>query len=158
MAPLPKPPGERVRRNLDQRQWRQIQRGAVEVPPMPGAASLTRRQREVAEEYWRALWTELGALFSDADRFPLARLCRLHARAMASKRGLSAQAEGELRQLEAAFGVSPLGRLRLMVEVVDAEGAPGADSATPSGVVVDMRAQRARRARIERATETTRGR
>jgi len=150
---LPKPPGERIRRNLDQRQWRQIQRGAVEVPPMPGASSLTRRQREVATEYWNTLWHEYGELYTPADRFPLARLCKLHARAMVSRRGLSAQAEGELRQLEAAYGCSPLGRLRLMVEVVDGEQMSSAET-TPAGVVVDMKAQRTRRARIERGAET----
>lgn len=151
---LPKPPGERVRRNTDQRQWRVLRRGAVAPPPMPGATSLTQRQRQVAQEYWDALWTEYGELFTMADRFPLARLCKLHARAQVGKRGLSAQAEGELRQLEAAFGGSPLGRLKLMVQVEDGAARGGDEDERPAGVVVDMGAQRARRARIERGEET----
>lgn len=146
MAPLPKPEGQRVRRNLGQKHWRTITRGAVPVPPMPGATSMTKRQREVAEEYWTELWTEYGELYTSADRFPLARLCRLHARAIVGRRGLSAQAEGELRQLEQAYAASPYGRQRLMVQV--AEPTEPTARADDPAAPVDLAAQRARRARL----------
>lgn len=150
MAPTPKPEGMRERRNRDQRQWRTVTRGAVPIPPMPGETSLGRRQRAVAVEYWTALWTDLGEIYVDTDRHAIARLCRLHARSMVGR--LSAQAEGELRQLEAAFGGSPLARQRMMIRVVDPDAsAPGDDD--DGGSVVDMEAQRARRARIAAAPE-----
>ena len=149
---LPKPPGERERRNADQRKYRTITRGAVPAPPMPGAATLPRLERQVAEEYWRDLWADYGEIYTAADRHPIARLCRLHARSIAGRRGLSAQAEGELRQLENAYGASPVGRLKLMVIVKDPDGSAEGDQHVDS-VVVDMDAQRRRRERMRRGEE-----
>lgn len=143
MAPTPKPEGARVRRNLGQKQWRSLERGAVPVPSMPGATQIPPELRSLARAYWRALWTDYGALYTDADRHPLARLCRLHAQAMIGK--LGAQAQGELRQLEASFGSSPLGRARLQVQISTPQAPAGDEASAP----VDLAAQRERRARIQ---------
>jgi hypothetical protein len=153
MAPTPAPPkadgtSSRQRRNLGQRQWRTITRGVVPIPPMPGETTLTKRRRQLATEYWTALWTDYGVLYTDSDRHPIARLCSLHSLAMLGK--LGAQAQGELRQLENNFGASPLARQRLQVQVqsaVEADGKPAGDDEP-----IDMAKQRERRARIKAAT------
>jgi hypothetical protein len=142
MAPTPKPEGMRVRRNAGQKNWVAIERGAVKAPPMPGATSIKdSAQRRLAQAYWKAIWADLGAIFTDADRFPLARLCKLHAQAMLGK--LGAQLQTELRQLEQSFGSNPIGRMRLMIQVVDAaEGSTGTGPA-----VADLAKVRERKAR-----------
>lgn len=143
MAPLPKPDGTRVRRNLGQKQWRTVERGAVPVPAMPGSSRLPADVKRAAQAYWKAIWTDLGAIYTDADRHPLSRMCVLHARVQLGQR-VGAQLQAELRQLEQAYGGSPLGRQRLMVQVA----VPEPDSGESSAPVVDMAAQRERRKRI----------
>lgn len=142
MAPMPKPEGQRVRRNLGQKQWRTLERGAVLVPEMPSELDAGPEVLAAARVYWTAIWTDLGQMFIDADRYPLARLCVLHARLAL---GCDEKVEhSELRQLETAYGISPAARQRLMVQVAVPE--PVLDG--PPADVADMQAQRERRARI----------
>jgi len=149
MAQTPAPPKEdgtssRVRRNLGQPQFRKVTRNAVPIPAMPGETTLTARRRQIAREYWNDLWADLGELYTNADRHPIARLCSLHSLAMVGK--LGAQAQGELRQLEAAFGGSAAARRKLMVVVVDQHGDAVGDG--EPGEPIDMNAHRERRAAI----------
>jgi len=150
MAPLPKGDGQRVRRNLGQRQWTTLRRGVVKVPAMPGSTDLDADVRKVARAYWKALWTDLGEIYADSDRYPLARLCALHARVQLGKR-VGAQLQAELRQLEQAYGGSPLGRQRLMVKVEPLELilVSVADPAQVADIEAHRARQADRRARIE---------
>lgn len=148
MAQTPAAPREdgtssRVRRNLGQPQFRRVTRGKVKPPPMPGEANIRGVRRQIAVEYWNELWTDLGEMYTKADRFPIARLCVLHSLAMVGK--LGAQAQGELRQLEASFGGSPAARRKLWIVVVEdvTDAEDGGDDAP-----IDMESHRARRARI----------
>lgn len=143
MAPTPKPEGKRQRRNLGQKSWTTLERGSVSPPPMPGATTIEDpSMRRTASAYWKALWSDLGQIYTDADRFALARICILHAQAMHGR--LGAQLQTELRQLEQSFGGSPIGRMRLMVQVRDAEDV----EETQGPKVASMDAARQRKARL----------
>lgn len=146
MAPLPKPEG--ARRHPGKNQWRTLTRGAVPVPAMPGSSKLEPAVKRAAQQYWRTIWTDLGEMFTDADRFPLARLCVLDARVRVADRPPGAQLQAELRQLEQAYGVSALGRQRLMIHVQDTDGDAPGHSADVASMDEHRRRQRERRKRI----------
>lgn len=126
---FPKPPGQRVRQNRGQ--GRYAEASGAGVPEMPGAGGLDPDVRLVALEYWGAIWSELGGMYLGVNRFPLARLCVLHARVQLGQR-VGAQLQSELRQLEVEHGVSPLGRRRLQWEVARATGESDPANAAPS--------------------------
>ena len=57
MPPLPKPPGQRVRRNKDQSDWKQLPAGGsgLKAPPLPTKKRLRRLlQRLLAGRRWPA--------------------------------------------------------------------------------------------------------
>lgn len=139
MPATPKPPGARRRRNTGQSEWQQLpaegRQGEIPEP------RTDRELGEVAKRYWDTLWTSpMAVTFTDADIQPLTRLAVLvddRARAESAEglleivedyHGNSVEvivgrfaADGEIRQLEDRYGVSPLARRRLQWEIRQGE-------------------------------------
>lgn len=139
MAPSPKPPGARRRRNAGQSQWQQLPAEGRSGPiPEPRT---DRELGEIASQYWETLWTSpMAVTFTDADIQSLTRLAVL-----VDDRARSESADGlieivesnfgsevevvvgkfagdaEIRQLEDRYGVSPLARRRLQWEIRQGE-------------------------------------
>jgi hypothetical protein len=136
MPATPKPPGARRRRNAGQSQWQELpaegRKGEIPEP------RTQRKLGEVAERYWDTLWTSpMAVTFTDADIQPLTRLAVLVDDRDRSESGEglieiieSAYTEGEvevvvgrfvgdgeIRQLEDRYGISPLARRRLQWEI-----------------------------------------
>ncbi len=144
MAPLPKPPGQTRRRNLDQPTWTTLTTNDVpeDVPPFPG-----RKPSVAALAFWVAIWTSpIAGMLIEPDHFGVARLCRLHSKAEQGKAGVGEL--GELRQLEQLYGISPMARRKLQWEV---ERASGPGSAHEQAEVDELRKRR--ESRRKRLTE-----
>lgn len=120
MPRAPKPPGQRVRRNKDQKQWRGLPAGGRQgkppaLPPKrPGWLKATRA-------WWATIWASPMAIaWLPADVPALVRLARLieyDLRGDGEKETWS-----EIRQLEDRFGLSPKARRLLMWEVSNTPG------------------------------------
>lgn len=139
MPATPKPPGARRRRNTGQSEWQQLpaegRRGKAPEP------RTDRVLGEIAKQYWETLWSSpMAVTFTDADIQPLTRLAVLvddRARAESADGLLEIvedyhgnevevivgrfAADGEIRQLEDRYGISPLARRRLQWEVSKAD-------------------------------------
>lgn len=124
MGSMPKPPGQTVRRNLDQPGWTTYDEAEspVEAPPWPGGGD----PAPEALEYWTAIWTSpMAKAFLPVDMVQVARICRLHA--LEIRGAVSVTGQAELRMLEDSFGISPRSRRTLRWEIERA--APGASTA-----------------------------
>lgn len=139
MAPQPKPPGQRRRRNAGQSQWQELpaegRKGEVPEP------RTDRRLGSVAKRYWDELWSSpMAVTFIDADIQPLTRLVVLvddRARAETGEGLLEIvegnfdgdvrvivgqfSGDGEIRQLEDRYGISPKARRALQWEIRQGE-------------------------------------
>jgi hypothetical protein len=115
-SPIPKPISQRRRRNTVAGVAKLDASGRKGVAPRPKTSiSLC----PVALDYWKTLWASpMATIYTDADVFPLTRLAILiHER----ETGAAVwNADGEIRQLEDRFGVSPLARRRLNWEIEQA--------------------------------------
>lgn len=139
MAPNPKPPGQRRRRNAGQSQWTPLPAGGRK-----GRAPNPRTDRKlgrIAQQYWKTLWSSpMATTFVDADIQALTRLAVLvddRARAESADGLLEIveseyggevkvivgqfSGDAEIRQLEDRYGVSPLARRRLQWEIAQGE-------------------------------------
>lgn len=139
MAPTPKPPDQRVRRNKDQPQWTKLRADEdQEVPAWP----LGTKPGVRALAYWTALWkSPMAAMFTALDQLPLARLAQLHSKALSGD--LKAQAAA--MALEDRYGISPKSRRSLQWEIEQ-----GGGDASPNDQPVDdeVARRRDRRARL----------
>ena len=117
MAPTPKPPGQRRRRNAGQTQWTQLdakgRRGAV--PPLPGEEWL-----DSTRAWWATIWrSPMATAWQEADEDALVRLARL--RDDFRRGDLPVSALGAMQQLEDRFGLSPKSRRALQWEIGHAD-------------------------------------
>jgi hypothetical protein len=114
---IPKPPGQRRRRNAGQHQWQELpaegRRGVA--PPLPDANWLP-----TTLDWWRVIWrSPMSAVWLDADRDGLVRLAQLRD---AQHRGeLPVSALGQMTTLEDRFGLNPRARRSLQWEISRAE-------------------------------------
>ncbi len=139
MPATPKPPGQRRRRNKGQSDWQQLpaegRKGEIPEP------RTERKLGDIARQYWETLWTSpMAVTFTDADIQPLSRLAVLVDDRARSESGdglieivesnYSDEVEvvvgrfagdGEIRQLEDRYGISPLARRRLQWEIKQGE-------------------------------------
>lgn len=116
----PKAPGQRVRRNKDQAQWRSLQEpGAVKAPPLPAKSPVWLKE---TREWWKTIWASpMAAVWLPSDVAVLVRLARI---IEADNRGEAAASMlAEARQLEDRFGLSPRARRLLQWEVAKASAA-----------------------------------
>jgi hypothetical protein len=129
-GPAPKPLSHRRRTNAVAGARQLDGAGRIGAAPKPKTKT---KLCATAVAYWRTIWASPMALvYTDADVFPLTRLVLLvHERDQG--RG-SASADGELRQLEDRFGLSPMSRRRLNWEINAAAAARVAElHAVPGG-------------------------
>ena len=109
MATVPKPAGQRRRRNRAPQPVRlPAERRAGSAPPLAGEETFSPSTRAWWETVWRS---PLAAQYLDVDVVPLTRLAVLVDRA--SRGELPERMLGELRLLEDRYGLSPISRRRL---------------------------------------------
>lgn len=120
MAPLPKPPEARVRRNAGQAGWRTLPAAAAfKVPALPPRKPAWRK---ATREWWRVLWASpMASTYLQADVPALLRLAEMvddRARGV-----LSASETVAMTAIEDRFGLSPKARRALQWEIAQAEQA-----------------------------------
>jgi hypothetical protein len=117
MAPPPKPPGQRVRRNTDQKKWKTLPAAKTfkrPVAPRGWSAS--------TKNWWKLIWeSPMAAIWLESDVPALTRLGNLLE--LQAKGKISAIMVGEIRQIEDRFGLSPKSRhmLQWYIPLEDAE-------------------------------------
>jgi hypothetical protein len=125
MAPIPKPPGTRRRRNAAPAptKLRADQTTREGVPPLPEASSFLPSTRE----WWKTIWSSpMATIWLDADVPALVRLAFLvDTASRGDARGYVLRA---IQALEDRFGLSPLSRRRLQWEIDNAGGAASAEN------------------------------
>lgn len=129
-GPVPKPPGQRRRRNKAP--------AAVRLPaePVKRTKAPTLEGADVllpsTLEWWRLVWSSpVAAQYLDVDVPALSRLAVLMDRAARGE--LGERVLGELRLLEDRFGLNPVSRRRLQWELEQAGAENTSASATVSG-------------------------
>jgi hypothetical protein len=129
MAPPPKPPGQRVRRNADQPTWRQLPAdGRAGQPP-----ELVGDWLESTLAWWATIWTSpMAVAWVDADVEPLKRLAKL--RDLFERGEAPATALPAMQQLEDRYGLSPKARRALQWEIARAEQSPSGSGGTGAKV------------------------
>jgi hypothetical protein len=131
MPPAPKPPGQRVRRNVDQKQW-------VTLPaakPFKRPPTCPTRWSPATKKWWKLIWeSPMAAVWLESDIHALTRLGNLIE--LQAKGKISAIMVGEIRQIEDRFGLSPKSRrmLQLHIPVDDAKDGDDLEQATMSNV------------------------
>lgn len=111
MAPVPKPPGARVRRNTGQSQWRTLSAGKVKTPACP------RKWSPSTRAWWRTIWrSPMATAWLEADVPALTRLGNLLELLLDEP---TAAIASEIRQIEDRFGLSPKSRRQLQWSIVD---------------------------------------
>jgi hypothetical protein len=117
-GPVPKPAGQRRRRNATTGQRVLPREGyAGPVPELPGDGWLP-----FTVEWWQRIWRSPMAVAwaeSDASRFDLAVCARMKQEALLG----DTKAAAEARQIEDRYGLSPLARRKLEWEL-EADPAP----------------------------------
>lgn len=126
MAPSPKPPGQRVRRNKDQPTWKTLPAAAAAVaPPAPEHWSAA------TAAWWAAIWrSPMATLWIESD---ISNLLGLGDLMELPKK--SAEHYAEIRQMRAHYGLTPASRKSLMWHIPAAdEVLDGEQSAAESNV------------------------
>ena len=105
MAPPRKPPGQRVRRNKDQPQWKMLP--AAPAATAPDAPEHWSEQRKA---WWASIWkSPMASLWIESDIFNLLDLGE-----MMELPKKSAEHHAEIRQMRAHYGLTPASRKSLM--------------------------------------------
>lgn len=130
MGRHPKPPGDRVRRNADQKGWGSP---GPRTGPAPELPDRFRGEPDV-ERWWKRVWgSEIAGAYLDVDVPALERGAMLVSEISSGE--FPASYLSELRNIEDRFGLSPAGRQRLMW-MVAREGDEPSEGQAP---VVDIR-------------------
>lgn len=112
MAPSPKPPGQRVRRNKDQPTWKTLAPAPAAIPPPP-----PEHWSDLRKEWWASIWrSPMAAMWLESDVFNLLDLGETME--LPKK---SAEHLGEIRQMRAHYGLTPASRKSLMWNIPSAE-------------------------------------
>jgi hypothetical protein len=117
MAPQPKPPNQRRRRNAGQAQWKQLPaEGRTEsAPDLPGDEWLSS-----TIDWWMTIWSSpMAVAWEKADEDSLIRLARM--RDEFHRDSLPVSAYGAMQALEDRFGLSPKSRRALQWEIAKGE-------------------------------------
>lgn len=123
MPPMPKPPGQRVRRNLDAPTWKHLEPAKPFKTP---AAS--RAWSASTKKWWKLIWeSPMRPMWLESDVPALIRLGNLLE--LEAKGRISAEMVGEIRQIEDRFGLSPKSRRSLqwfipLEDTVEVSGEP----------------------------------
>lgn len=115
MAPTPKAPGARRRRNAEQSKWRALPAGGpvTKAPPLPRKRPAWLKRTRV---WWQTIWASpMATAWEDADVDGLVRLAELKdlfARGMAPAAALAA-----MQQLEDRYGLNPKARQAMLWQI-----------------------------------------
>jgi hypothetical protein len=130
MPATPKAPGERVRRNKDQPQWRTLP-AAQKFRKPPARATWSKPTRD----WWAAIWrSPMASQWLESDVFEL-----LYLGDLMELPKKSAEHYAEIRQLKDRFGLNPKARRGLMWHV-PLEGADEDTGTTQTSNVRRLRA------------------
>jgi hypothetical protein len=131
LARDPAPPGQRRRRNKDNPQYRTLDKDGRKGPvPSLGARPDRKAWLKQTREWWAEIWRSPMALaWLDSDIYVLRRLARYKDDEARGEKGLSTA----IVNIEDRFGLSPLGRRRLMWEIgrASAEAEQPAEKSKP---------------------------
>jgi hypothetical protein len=124
MAPSPKQPGARVRRNKDQSQWRTLSAAKPFKPPVA-----PRQWSPQTKRWWKLIWdSPMAALWIESD---VPNLIALGDLMELPKK--SAEHYAEIRQMRAHYGLTPASRKSLMWHISPADE-EDAETAKPARV------------------------
>lgn len=124
MPTAPKPPGQRVRRNKDQREWVTLDGSKRKPPTLPTKKPAWLKS---TREWWKHLWASpMSSVYSEADLDSLFRLARL--KDLEARGELKISALSALQTLEDRFGLSPKARQMLQWQVPKQTGKPAGRS------------------------------
>jgi len=105
MAPSPKPPGQRVRRNKDQPTWKTLPSARSFDPP-----AAPEHWSDATKDWWERIWASpMATLWIDSD---IPNLLGLGDLMELPKK--SAEHYAEIRQMRAHYGLTPASRKSLM--------------------------------------------
>lgn len=125
MAPSPKPPGQRVRRNKDQPQWKTLPAARPFTPP-----DAPEQWSEATRDWWERIWASpMATLWIDSD---VPNLLGLGDLMELPKK--SAEHYAEIRQMRAHYGLTPASRKSLMWNITQAEADEESELAPASNV------------------------
>lgn len=125
MAPSPKPPGQRVRRNKDQPTWKSLPAARPFVAP-----DAPEHWSEQTREWWRLIWASpMASVWIESD---VPNLLGLGDLMELPKK--SAEHYAEIRQMRAHYGLTPASRKSLMWHIQQAEADEEAEAAPVSNV------------------------
>ena len=119
MPPLPKPPGQRVRRNKEQKEWKQLPAGGsgLTAPKLPTKKPTWLKS---TRDKWKRLWASpMATTFTEADRIALERMALLWDEI--SRGNTGGGRLNAVQNLEDRFGISPKSRRQLQWEIKQAE-------------------------------------
>ncbi len=119
MAPTPKSPGQRVRRNIAQGSWRTLPPAEPfkRPPPLPERRPAWLKS---TRSWWRTLWgSPMATTYLEADLPALTRLAEMVDDRARGK--LGATETVAMTALEDRFGLSPKARRALQWEIAQAE-------------------------------------
>lgn len=115
MPPTPKPPGQRVRRNVEQSKWRTLP-AAGRTDPAPKLPTKKPAWRKATKDWWETVWASpMATAYADADVDGLTRLAMLKdefARGMLPVSALSA-----IQTLEDRYGLNPKSRQQMLWQI-----------------------------------------
>lgn len=131
MAPLPKPPGQRVRQGTVQAHWRTL------APAKPFKRPPARKGWQAStKSWWKSLWeSPMAATYLEPDIPALIRLAEMVD--LRSRGELGATETIAMTALEDRFGLSPKARRALQWEIAQAETAETRPANVPKLKVVD---------------------
>lgn len=125
MAPPPKPPGQRIRRNKDAPQWKML----AAAPPA-NAPAAPDHWSPLRKDWWASIWrSPMAAMWIESDVFNLLDLGE-----MMELERKSAEHYGEIRQKLAHYGLTPAARKTLMWNIPPVDEAEEAAADAPSNV------------------------
>lgn len=128
MAPQPKAPGHRVRRNVNQAQWQTLE----PAPKITKAPKCPTDWSKETKEWWAIIWrSPMASMWIEAD---VPELHYLGSLIELPKK--SAEHIAEIRQLKDRFGLNPKARRALMwnVPIGDADAGDLSEALTPSNL------------------------
>ena len=127
MAPIPKPPGMRQRRNKTTTRATlpsEAETANAKVPALP-PISATEVWHPMVVEWWASVWrSPMAVEYLESDKKDLFVLARLHQDFWTATSSISRQSlAAEIRQQGQRFGLSPIDRRRLQWEIEKGERA-----------------------------------
>lgn len=115
MAPTPKAPGARRRRNAEQSKWRTLPAGGRGTPA-PALPRKTPAWLKRTRDWWATIWASpMATVWEDADIEGLVRLAEL--KDLFARGKAPASALPAMQQLEDRYGLNPKSRQAMLWQI-----------------------------------------